>query len=82
MRGKFPAYYGWCRGPTRRQITRFKRTGFEVLAYRGFFGHDDYRRLPGVRWINQRLADFLVRHPVSAWTTLAYVILRKPEAPV
>lgn len=81
MRGKFPAFYRWCRGPTQNQFARFRRIGYEVLAYRGFFGHEYYNRLPGVRWIHERLTDVLVRHPVPALTTLACVILRKPEAP-
>ncbi len=39
---KFPAYYQWCRGPSRKQIQRFISLGYDVVEYRGFFGHSGY----------------------------------------
>lgn len=78
-KGKFPAYYSWCRGPTRRQIARLQGLGYAVEEYIGFFGHRIYyRRIPPLRALHVRLADWLVRHPVPALTSSSYVLLSKP----
>jgi SAM-dependent methyltransferase len=76
--GKFPARYSWCRGPTRRQLARLEALGYEVVAYRGFFGHDYYRRIAPLHWASRRAADWLCRHPWAPATTFALVLLRKP----
>lgn len=71
---KFPAFYRWCRGPTRRQVARFRSLGFEVEEYVGFFGHSYYAGL------ENRLAGWLVEHPQPLLTSYGCVVLRKPEA--
>ena len=76
---KFPAYYEWCRGPTRRQVKRFEALGYAVDEYLGCFGHDGYyNRIPWVKSIHNTLVAYLVRHPLPALTSFAYVVLRKP----
>ena len=35
---KFPAYYSWCRGPTRNQLSRLESLGYEIVEYRGGSG--------------------------------------------
>ena len=79
-RGKFPALYAWCRGPTARQIARFERLGYTVEEYTGFFGHDYYRVLPPLQRLADRLAAVLRRHPVPLLTSYAFVVLRKTRA--
>jgi len=51
--GKFRAYYRWCRGPTRGQVRRLRRSGFEIDEYVAGFGHTYYCRSPHL----QRLED-------------------------
>ncbi len=34
--GKFPAYYRWCMGPTKKQICKFQSVGFIVEQYNGY----------------------------------------------
>ncbi len=75
---KFPAFYRWCRGPSKRQRRRFEGIGFEVIEYAGFFGHDYYDRIPPLKSAEHRLAAALVRHPVPLLTSYAYVVLRRP----
>jgi SAM-dependent methyltransferase len=75
---KFPARYSWCRGPTRGQLARLASLGYEVVSYRGFFGHDYYRRIPPLHWASRRAAAYLCRHPWAPLTTFAFVLLRKP----
>jgi len=77
--GKFPAYYSWCRGPTRRQFSRFERLGFAVERYVGFFGYGGYyRKVKPIWMLHLRLAEWLASHPLNQLTSFSWVILRKP----
>jgi len=77
---KFHAYYRWCPGPTARQHRRLESVGFEVEEYVGFFGHDYLFDLSLLHRAQFTLARALVRHPIPALTSAAYVVLRKPGA--
>lgn len=75
--GKFRAHYSWSRGPTQDMIRKFESTGFEVIEYRGYFGHTYYRRrFPLLHSVEMRKAAWLVRHPVPALTSYSRVLLR------
>lgn len=76
--GKFPAYYRWCRGPTRRQLARLRRTGYAIDEYVGVFGHGYFAPLPPLREIGARLAAHLQRHPSPSLTAYAWVVLSRP----
>jgi len=76
---KFRAHYRWCRGPTRRQIQRFERAGFDVLEYVGYFGHGYLDRVGFLDRPEQALSRALTRHPVPALTSYASVLLRRQE---
>ncbi len=76
---KFKAYYRWCRGPTRRQVTRLEGLGYEVLAYTGYFGHGYYLRAKPLDWIEHAKADVLMRHPVPSLTSYGLALLRRPD---
>jgi SAM-dependent methyltransferase len=78
---KFPAYYSWCRGPTRRQIRRLESIGFSVDRYVGFYGHGMYRRVPPVHAAHKALAARLVDHPLPSLTSFALVVLTRPGVP-
>lgn len=77
--GKFPARYSWCRGPSRSQIERLEGLGFDLVQYRGFFGHSYYKNIPGLRNMSASVGRMLVKHPIPSLTTFAYLILRKPQ---
>lgn len=74
---KFPAYYRWCRGPTRPQLRRLEEAGFDVLDYVGYFGHGYFSKLPRAYRLYERLSTTLVRYPVPALTSYASVLLRR-----
>ena len=74
---KFPAYYRWCRGPTHKQIQRFVSLGYEVVEYRGFFGHGYYQKIKVLDKINRIKTNYLLKHPNPIFTSYAYVVLRK-----
>jgi SAM-dependent methyltransferase len=77
--GKFPAYYRWCRGPTRGQFGRLRSTGFEVELSTGFFGHAYYEKIRPLAVFEQLKSDFLMKHPVPALTAASLITLRKPK---
>lgn len=74
---KFPALYKWCRGPVKRQIHRFKGLGYDIVEYRGFFGHDYYERVKPIHKLHELKTKFLLRKPNPFFTSYAYVILKK-----
>lgn len=76
--GKFPAYYRWCRGPNAALIRRFEQLGYDVEEYAGFFGHGYYDKIPVIRALHRVATRFLVQHPVHWFTSVAFLILRRP----
>ncbi|MBA3921664.1 MAG: methyltransferase domain-containing protein [Nostocaceae cyanobacterium] len=79
-RGKFPAYYSWCQGPTEKQMNNFETLGFEIEEYVGFFGHDYYLNFPPLKALSEVVADKLLKKPIPQLTTYAYVLLRNQHA--
>ena len=78
QRGKFPAYYRWCVGPSSKAVARLQAMGYEVLEYSGFFGHGYYDRMPLMREVQGMVKEYLVKNPVSYFTSFAWVVLRRP----
>jgi 2-polyprenyl-3-methyl-5-hydroxy-6-metoxy-1,4-benzoquinol methylase len=76
---KFPAYYRWCRGPSRLQLRRFAGLGYEVERYVGYFGHGYYTSVGMLDRLEQAKAALLAGRPVAALTSYALVVLRRPE---
>jgi len=75
---KFSAYYRWCRGPTRSQIKKLSSVGYDVVEYRGFFGHTGYyEKIKIMKRIHEIKTNFLLRNPNPLLTSYAYVVLRK-----
>ena len=78
QKDKFSAYYRWCRGPTRRQIQRFRDMGYQVLEYRGYFGHSGYYdRIKPLKRLHQLKTAYLLKHPNAHLTSFAVVMLMK-----
>jgi len=75
--GKFPAYYSWCRGPTRQQIQRLESEGYRVLIYDGFFGTHGYYARVGLGWADDWITTKLVGRPLPALTAFAQVTLER-----
>ena len=75
---KFPAYYHWCRGPLPSQIEKFRRIGYDVIEYRGFFGHRGYyQKMDILQKLHLLKTHYLLRHPHPLFTSYAYVVLKK-----
>lgn len=75
---KFPAYYHWCRGPLKSQIQKFQCLQYEVIEYRGCFGHPRYYdKLKWLQYLHNLKTDILLKKPQPLLTSYACVILRK-----
>lgn len=73
---KFPAYYHWCRGPSRRAMLRLQQIGYEVVEYRGLFGHPYYGQHGWLAHASHAVARFLLRHPRPFLTSYAYLAMQ------
>jgi Methyltransferase domain len=76
-RAKFPAYYSWSRGPSRRMVSKFESLGYEVLQYIGYFGHGYYWRWPLIHRLELNKARALKERPIPALCSFAVLIARK-----
>jgi 2-polyprenyl-3-methyl-5-hydroxy-6-metoxy-1,4-benzoquinol methylase len=74
---RFPVHYRWCRGPTKKQIQNLENLGYEILIYRGFFGHKYYDKIPLLRDVQKLISRLLFGHPNPYFTSFAYLIIRK-----
>jgi SAM-dependent methyltransferase len=75
---KFPAYYRWTTGPTRRAYRRFESIGFRVEQYHSTFGHHYYHFVKPLDAVERAKSSFLLKHPVASLTSFSVVVLRKP----
>ena len=73
---KFPAYYRWCRGPTRRNLARFERAGFDVEESAGYFG-TSYLGEGSVGRAYDALSRALVHHPTPVLCSYLWLVLRR-----
>jgi 2-polyprenyl-3-methyl-5-hydroxy-6-metoxy-1,4-benzoquinol methylase len=74
---KFPAYYRWCRGPTEAQIGKYRRLGYEVVEYAGFFGHGYYGKIVSLQKLHEIKTEYLLQKPNPLLTSYAYIVLKK-----
>lgn len=75
--GKFRAYYSWSRGPSASMLNRFDSLGYEVLDYRGYFGHAYYHRIPALHRLEAAKARWLLSHPMAPLCSYGMLIARK-----
>lgn len=75
----FPPYYSWCRGPTRRQLSRLASVGFAVRRYIGFFGHPYYARLKPINALHEKLSEWLLSHPLPSLTSYSLIVLERTD---
>ncbi len=68
-RGKFPAFYHWCFGPTRKQIDRFATAGFAVEHCVAYFGEQSHAPGRLLKKVDAAWTDLMVRHPVYQFTS-------------
>ncbi|HEY1507453.1 MAG TPA: methyltransferase domain-containing protein [Solirubrobacteraceae bacterium] len=75
-RGKFPAFYHWCFGPTHKQIGRFATAGFAVEHCVAYFGEQSHAPGRLLKKVDSAWTELMVRHPVYQFTSYATYTLR------
>jgi SAM-dependent methyltransferase len=75
-RGKFPAYYRGCRGPTRKQLQRYQQEGFVVERFIAMTGSRYTERVPVVRSLEAAFATWARRRRIAALTSYSIVVLK------
>jgi 2-polyprenyl-3-methyl-5-hydroxy-6-metoxy-1,4-benzoquinol methylase len=79
--GKFRAYYRWCRGPSRAVLSRFEGLGYEIVEYRGYFGHSYYARVPLLHRLERLKTRILLAKPIPMLCSYGMMIVRKRSTP-
>ena len=78
--GKFPAYYSWSRGPTGRSIAGFRKIGYEVISYDGYFGHEYYRhKSKFIHRLERLKSQLMLKVQTPMFCAYGVVVLRKPS---
>jgi SAM-dependent methyltransferase len=74
--GKFPAYYHWCFGPTRRQVARLSSTGFTVEHCVAYFGESSHAPGKFLGALNDAWTRTMLASPSYHFTSYATYTLR------
>jgi SAM-dependent methyltransferase len=80
-KGKFRAYYSWSRGPSRAVLSRFEALGYEIVEYRGYFGHSYYARVPLLHRLERLKTRILLAKPIPKLCSYGMMIVRKRLTP-
>jgi SAM-dependent methyltransferase len=75
-RGKFPAHYHWCFGPTEKQLSRLRSVGFDVEHCVAYFGEQSHAKFPLLKRIDKAWTDIMLRRPNYHLTSYAAYTLR------
>lgn len=73
---KFPAYYRWCTS-TAHTERRLRSVGFSQCLVLPFYGHDYYRRVPGLRGLSRYVSRTAARRDWRPLSTFAYVLCER-----
>lgn len=75
-RGKFPAFYHWCYGPTPRQVRRLATVGFTVERCVAYFGESSHAPGRLLKSLDAKWTQAMLRHPNYNFTSYAAYTLR------
>lgn len=71
---KFPAHYSWCVGNRERMARMLGTLGYRDVHIRTFYGHDYYKKFPGLRELDRAIAGWAARRDWSSYGSYAHVI--------
>lgn len=74
---KFKAFYDKSFGPSAKMIQFFEDQGYDIIDYTGYYGHPYYKRIPLIHQLENYKSAWLVKHPITALTSYASVVLKK-----
>ncbi|AZO77902.1 MULTISPECIES: methyltransferase domain-containing protein [unclassified Bosea (in: a-proteobacteria)] len=73
----FPAYYDRCRGSSAALEPMLQRAGFRDIHIQAFWGHEYFKRMPGLRGLDAAFNQLAAKADWRFVTTYAYVVVRK-----
>lgn len=73
---KFPAYYSWCRS-TSKVRQQIRAIGFADVQLASFFGHGYFRKVPGLRVVDDWLSTAAQRRNLGWYTSYSYTIVQR-----
>ncbi len=76
---KFPAYYSMCYGASAKLVERYKSIGFAQVDIQTFYGHDYFKKIPGLREIDRVFSEFAYKQGLTRFGSYAYARLVKPK---
>lgn len=74
---KFPAHYSWCFGSREKMARMLRLLGYSDVRIRTFYGHDYYKKLPGLRELDRAFATMAAKNDWSSYGSYAHVIAYK-----
>lgn len=73
---KFPAHYSWCRNSESIR-GRIAAIGFSEVEVAAFYGHGYFRKIPGVRQIDDAWNSFAQKQGMGAFSSYAFTMVRR-----
>jgi 2-polyprenyl-3-methyl-5-hydroxy-6-metoxy-1,4-benzoquinol methylase len=73
---KFPAYYHWCYGPTKGQVKRLAKVGFDIEHCVAYFGESSHAPGKLLQKLNDAWTELMLRRPNYHFTAYATYTLR------
>lgn len=77
LHGKFKAYYRWCYGPTKKNIQRLNKIGYDIKIYNGYLGHNYLNRNRYLHFLEKSWNNLLLRIQSPMMCSNAFFIARK-----
>lgn len=75
--GKFPAYYKWCMGPTKKQLFQFQSLGYKIELYNGYLGSGYLKNLIFLRFFEQVFNKIILKWKNPNFCSNSISILKK-----
>jgi SAM-dependent methyltransferase len=79
---KFPAYYDQCFGNRRGMEAMLRDVGYEEVELTTFYGTNYFKKVPGVREIDQAFTWLSAKLDWSTFGSFIHIVARKSGAPV
>jgi hypothetical protein len=76
---KFPAYYSWCRGPSRAMRTAISSIGFEIVHFKAFYGTSYLKNVPLLSSAEEWFSHTTERRQLIGLSSYAYLVVRRPS---
>jgi len=74
---KFPAFYSYCRGDSKKMRSMFQDIGYSSVNIRNFYGHFYYDRIPILRHLEGAMSDIAAKRDWTWYASYAFITAQK-----